>query len=371
MYIVLRPHVLSIYRDKNETKLRHQLRLSELTAVARQKDRKRQEKHVFALFSPARNFHIETRSEEEAQDWVDVISREAKFEEYEEEMFLASPGGASTTAYRGFERSIDAHISPGAEDRIHGGYASSSDAGEGLGATYALPKTQQRTSYSASHGARQPSFAEYSGAERGSFSDLSDLGAPTARLSALSLAQTDPRPSTSSAQPPHPNTIYGSTPTRPSLSTRNISQISGFGLHPASTDDIQRAQSSQDSERVLYHNWAYLLKSKSGVRQWKKIWLVLRPKALALYKNEEEYAPLLILPMSNIIDAVEVDRISRSKDHCMQVICEERNYRFCAMDEESLTRFLGATKSLLSKQKARRKEREAGGGGVVPVAVDL
>ena len=148
------------------------------------------------------------------------------------------------------------------------------------------------------------------------------------------------------------------------MGARNASQMSGFGL---SADEIHRAQNPQDEERVVYHGWIYLLKSKSGVRQWKKVWMVLRPKVLALYKNEEEYAALLVLSFSNIIDAVEIDPISKSKRYCMQVISEEKNYRFCAIDEESLTRCLGAFKSLLSKRKARLKEKDQSSAAPAPV----
>ena len=81
--------------------------------------------------------------------------------------------------------------------------------------------------------------------------------------------------------------------------------------------------------------------------------MVLRPKCLSLYKNEEEYSPLLIMPFSSILDVVEIDPISGSKKFCMQIIGEERNYRFCATSEESLMRWLGAFKSLLARRKGR------------------
>lgn len=90
--------------------------------------------------------------------------------------------------------------------------------------------------------------------------------------------------------------------------------------------------------------------------------MVLRPKALALYPNEEEYTPKLILPFSTILDVVEIDPVSRSKVACMQVVGEERNYRFCARDEEALARWLGALKSLLRKRRV--------GTGVQPVATN-
>jgi hypothetical protein len=357
--MVLRPRVLSLYRDKDETKLRHRISLSDLTAVAQQRDPKRRDKHVFGLFSPSRNYHLEASTEQDAHEWVEVIRREAQMDEKEDEMMLASPGGAHTSPYQGFERSIDAHIGASPEERAHpAGYASSSDA-EGLSPSYALPKVRTRDSATNYTVARQASYAEYSGADRTSFSDLSDAGGPAARLSALSLAHTDPRPSTSSTQPPPGNSVYGSSiPMRPALGARNPSQLSNLALTTSIPPD------PQEEERVVHQSWVYLLKSKSGVRQWKKLWLVIRPKGLTLYKNQEEYAALLVLGIGNIIDAVEVDPISRSKVYCMQIITEERNYRFCAMDEEGRTGCLGAVKAQLSRRRARAKEKEKAREGV-------
>jgi hypothetical protein len=92
--------------------------------------------------------------------------------------------------------------------------------------------------------------------------------------------------------------------------------------------------------------------------------MVVRPRALALYKNEEEYRPLLILPFESIIDAVEIDPISRSKKYCLQVLSEERNYRFCALSEDCLNRWLGAFKSVLSRRRAASKDV---GTGATPI----
>lgn len=299
---------------------------------------------MFGLFSPSRNYHLEAPSDKQAQEWVECIRREARMDEQEAEMYLASPSGTSAF-WQGFERSIDAHISPSADDRAAG--YSSSDA-EAFGQSQPLPKHRDRAGPNPSH--RRTSQLEYSGAEHGSFSDFSDsAGGGTARMSTLSLANTDPRPSTSSTQTPPVNSVYGPTPTRPSMGARNPSQMSGIGIG----GDDRKTTTASDAERIVYHGWIYLLKSRSGVRQWKKVWMVLRPKQLAFYKNDEEYTAQLILPFSSIIDVVEIDPISRSKTSCMQIISEERNYRFCALDEEGLAKWLGAFKSLLSRRKAK------------------
>lgn len=354
VYLVLRPHIISIYKDQDESKLRHQLNLCDVTAVARQKDPKRREKHVFGLFSPSRNFHLEAASEAEAQAWVEAIRRESRMDVHEDEMFLTSPGGANAT-YRGFERSIDASISPMVNDERAAGY-SSSDAEPYPQSQQSLPKRNHRASVAMAN--RQASQADYSGAEQGSYSDFSDsnLG-PTGRMSALSLSHSDARPISSSQAPPSASSVYGPIAGRPPMGGRNPSQLSGIaiglGLDENRQGDPRQISRASDDERVLCHGWIYLLKSTSGVRQWKKVWMVLRPKGLTLYKTEEEYSAIVVLPFHSIIDAVEIDAISKSKRSCMQVISEERNYRFCAFDEESLAKWLGAFKSLLAKRKTK------------------
>jgi hypothetical protein len=98
---------------------------------------------------------------------------------------------------------------------------------------------------------------DYSGPDVGSVSSLSDA----ARISQLSLnylsgnEAADARPS--AEQPP--------------WIARN-----GSGL-----------SSTEQLPKVIWHGYLYCLKSKGGVRQWKKYWIVVRNINIAFYKNEE------------------------------------------------------------------------------------
>jgi hypothetical protein len=296
IYVVLRPNCLSIYKDKDETKLRHQINLSEITAVARQKDSKRKMDHVFGIFSPARNYHLGASTDKEAQEWVDLIRAEARMDVEEADMVIMSPTTGKQT-FTGFDRSTRENLP-----------SSSSEA---------EPRPSSSVTQENMHSARRPSQPlNYSGNERGSISDF-DFSDTGFTASAASL------------------------PRKIAQQVRNISQQSNIGSTP-------------DEERVVYHGWLYVLKSKGGVRQWKKVWVVLRPKCLAFYKDDQEYSASLIIPFSSIIDAVDIDSVSRSKHHCMQVICEEKNIKLCAPDENSLAKCLGAFKSLLVKKEQKR-----------------
>ncbi|KAF1999885.1 PH domain-like protein [Amniculicola lignicola CBS 123094] len=305
IYIVLRPNLLSIYKDKDETKLRHQINLSEITAVARQKDSKKKMDHVFGLFSPSRNYHLSAPNEKEAQQWVDLIRAEARIGEEEEELIVMSPTGNKT--FQGF------------------GVIATKRENVGSSSSEAEPRHSTSVPPEQMHSARRPSHTlNYSGNEYGSFSDFSDTGG--------------------AVQATFQNSSGSLSRNSQSQQNRNTSQVSNIGSTP-------------DDERVIYHGWLYVLKTKGGVRQWKKVWVVLRPKTLGLYKNEEEYSAILIIPFSNIIDAVDIDPVSKSKNHCLQIISEEKNFRFCAADENALAKWLGAFKSLLVKRKEAGNQR--------------
>lgn len=314
MYLVLRPNALSIYKSDKENKLRHKLDLTELSAVTLLKDPKQKRHNLFGLFSPAKNFHFEASSAEEAQAWVELIRKDARIEEEEEEMFLASPivrrQSFSPTGVLVSNNTAPKDATAGAS-RERLGSASSPES---------EPKPIRRTSNNIESGNEHVSHSD--------FSDGEHVGASIESLAGRS-----------SSSAVH---LGSEGKSRPTLGTRNLSQMSGINIE-------------NDPDRVVWQGWLFFLKSKRGVKQWKKCWAVLRPRNLILYKNESEYTAAFIMALSAIVNVVDIDPLSKTKTHCMQVITDEKSYRFCALDEESLVHCLGAFKSLLSK----RREMEA------------
>ncbi|KAL9129944.1 MAG: hypothetical protein Q9217_001746 [Psora testacea] len=337
-HAVLRPNLLSLYKSATEERLLKQISLSELTAVAYLKDPKGRRQHLFGLYSPSRNFHFQAESAAEARSWVEFIKHEARIDEQELELELASPLWHEGTAleYAGLDRSENERLgssSPEPFDTAPSRHSTMTRDG------VRIPPI------------RRPSVPslDYSGDEVGPYSDFSDTPPQ-------SLAQSGPLWSfinRKQRQPPRHQTPYAAPlpqQQRPATA-RNASQNSGFHVE-------------QDEERVIWHGYLLCLKSKGGVRQWKRTWVVLRPKNLALYKNDEEYAANLILPLSNIINAVEIDPISKSKKHCMQIIVEDKSYRFCAPSEDALAEWLGALKSQLARRKEKENHTTRGRSGV-------
>ena len=264
-HLVLRPNLLSVYKSSSEEKLQKQINLSDLTAVAYLKDPKDRRQNIFGLFSPAKNFHLQAKDEKDARDWVELIRREARIDEQEEEMTYGSPV-AQEKGYQSLTHAMRSSDDHDAWER------------ERLGSSSPEPAELSRPS-TTRDGIRIPGPVkplhhefDYSGNDHGSYSDFSDT-APARLYGQLSVLPSNPALRViSNAATSVPSTVL-SEQQQPEA-TRNPGDL---GMH----------QTEQDAERVIWHGYLLCLKSKRGVRQWKKLWVVLRPKNLAFYKTEE------------------------------------------------------------------------------------
>lgn len=317
-----------MYKNEKETKLRHQVLSSDLTAVAFLKDAKHKRENVFGVFSPSRNYHFQAPTKQDAQEWVDLIRKEARMEEEEEEMFLGSPMARSVSP-GGLMSRLTNRRAPALDDRDAERVLSSSPE------TYGPPAPGFIRGVSR----RKPSTIDSSGMsgnELLSQSDFSDNEMPRGQgASGDSFAVQFP------LEGSLPNA--GALTSRPIAGNRSASQIS-IGNPNGSAPE-------QDPDRVIWQGWLWLLRSKRGVKQWKDMWGVLRPRNLILYKDGSEYTAQWIVELSVVVDVVDTDPVSRSKENCLQIITEEKSYRFCTHDEESLVQFIGAFKSLLAKRR--------------------
>ncbi|KAK8148609.1 hypothetical protein MY1884_000012 [Beauveria asiatica] len=318
VYLVLRPDYLSIYKNEKETKLRYQIHLADLTAVTFLKDPKQKRHNVFGLFSPSKNFHLQARSLQDAREWVDLIRSDARLEEAEEEMLLASPsarGLSPAAAQLNGMTNIDEQLHSLLPERL----LSSS------------PETLNPPA-PGFLGHRDASLVDSSGGEIASgHSDLSDTDFQRIRGGSMESQLFPGHIEVGSL--PHTGLPYRPT------AHRSASQVS-------------IANQEQELDRVVWQGWLWQLKSKGGVRQWKDVWAVLRRRNLILYKDESEYLAQWIVQLSVVVDVVDIDPINKSKENCLQIITEEKSFKFCARDEEALVQFIGAFKSLIAKRKA-------------------
>ena len=185
--------------------------------------------NVFGLFSPSKNYHLQGQSLEDAGEWVESIRKAAELTDTGDEYNMTlsyNEGGASNSP-------------------VAGSYSPLFAPNPSAGRIQPLPI-----------GGMSCHTLEYSGAEAASCSSFSDA----AKVSQLSLS--------------HPDTV---PPTKPGAEAPKDTPKSGTGL------------SEVEQSRVVWHGYLYCLKSKGGVRQWKKLWVVVRPVNVAFYKTDEVY----------------------------------------------------------------------------------
>ncbi|OOF97491.1 hypothetical protein ASPCADRAFT_514445 [Aspergillus carbonarius ITEM 5010] len=320
-YLVLRPNLLSVYKDEETTRLRASITLSEVTAVASVRSPRSNRQHVFGVFSPSKNYRFQASSDKDTEDWIKQIKGETRMDEDEEAFLALSKNG--DTAGNNKRRIYD---TTDHSDLDHRGRPSSPEIGDSLSPTYQCKR------FASPH--------DHSGNDITSYSEWSDgpVSNNSVRLKSPSI-------------PNQPASVHSD----------------GHSSVPRNESGVLR-----DPERVVCNGYLQCLRIKGSMRQWKRLWVVLRPKSLGFYKDEQacaanhvipqEYSAVKVIPMAQVIDAAEVDPMSRSKHYCLQIIAEEKSYRLCTTDEESLAKWLGSLKSIL----VARKKLEPAPGAVGP-----
>ena len=291
---------------------------------------------------------LQARSQAEAQEWVDLIRREARIEAQEEqEILLASPTIVAHESLAGHDRWPEHTITSNVDDRL----GSSSPEPVATRDGSRIPGVPQLSAPSLDYSGDEingPYASDFSETQTppSSYQQPLSFGTfipPKQRQQNLHLHQHH--------QTPYSHSHQSLDPPQLSSATRNLSQVS-IGISYASKDPIS-------SEKVIWNGYLLLLHTnRAGVRHWKHLWAVLRSKNLALYKSNEEYAAVLIIPLSSCVDAVEIDPVSKGKRYCMQIITEEKGYRICAENEDKLAEWLGALKMVISKRREKEKEQE-------------
>ncbi|KAL4919715.1 hypothetical protein BDW62DRAFT_178289 [Aspergillus aurantiobrunneus] len=307
-YLVLRPNLLSVYKDEEATRLRASISLSEVTAVAPIKAHRSSRQYIFAIFTSSKNYRFQALSDKDMEDWITRIRSESRINEDEEALLALSQKQEKQDAMALNKQRI--YDTTDHSDTEYRERASSPEFGRDA------PRGQRSKSLAAPQ--------DYSTNDITSYSEWSD--GPGSNTSIRSKSR---------------RSIHDLSSSAPAIQQSALSRETGKP-HEA----ILR-----DPERVVCSGYLQCLRIKGGVRHWKRLWVVLRAKSLAFYKDEQEYSAVQIIPMAQIFDAAEVDPMSRSKNFCLQIIAEEKIYRLSTPDEESLAKWLGALKSIIVARK--------------------
>ncbi|EFR03181.1 PH domain-containing protein [Nannizzia gypsea CBS 118893] len=320
-YLVLRPNLLSLYKDKEEAQLQLAISLSDVSAVAHVKSTPKSNRpNVFGVFSPSKNYRFQATSAEEAESWVEQLHRECSVD-YPDSVvnYYEQIHGRKQTVAEAEESAAEM-----SEIEGRGGTAAPGQVHSLLKAPVQPDRLKRRTTQ------------DYSGNEITSCSEFSDAAGQ-------SLPSAGPHPAFNR------KSFSRSTHRDQPQPLPQPQQQQQQNLRRLASGQSEAAPSQPDPEGVIFQGYLQCLKGRKGVRKWKKLWTVLRVQSLSFYKDQHEYSAVKIIPMTEVINAAEVDPLSRSKIFCFQLITEDITYRFCAYDEESVDKWLGSVKSVLMR----------------------
>ncbi|KAG2187207.1 hypothetical protein INT44_004879 [Umbelopsis vinacea] len=116
---------------------------------------------------------------------------------------------------------------------------------------------------------------------------------------------------------------------------------------------VAAVEKEGDKNRVLFEG--YLLKLGRN-KSWRKRWFVLRSETLAYYENEKEYAPHRILPLSDVLDSLEIDPVSKNKRFVFKIVTVKRNFILCADQLDTMERWLDTLS--VAVRRAKKVEQD-------------
>ena len=214
-----------------------------MTAVAPVRSARSSRQHVFGIFSPSKNYRFQTSSDRETDVWIQRIRAETRADEDDEAFLALSQQGNAVAAPRQRVDDTTDH-----SDLEMMGRASSPELGRALSSSY--------------RSKRLDNHLDQPGNDITSYSEWSD--GPTSNSS------INPRP-------------------RTPVQVQTLSVSAPAGQSPLSTDLGRHSESGilRDPERVICNGYLQCLRIKGAVRQWKRLWVVLRPKSLGFYKDEQ------------------------------------------------------------------------------------
>lgn len=283
-----------MYKDKKEYKLLRIIDLHEIHKVV-QVTSKHKYKYVFAFVTAKRMYYVQANDQKDMDDWFQLIHHAKE----EQRLYDADDDTSSIDRDQEFAKDVITS------------YKSAS----------AL--SQQRTSTSPPKNKTKPM-------------DIPIPKRSTVQFNDYAVGHT-----------------YPLSPS--SEHNHQLSMIDGIA---SSEDDeeygVDRAniQSEENRNKVLIEGYLLKLGRNKG---WRKRWFVLRTDTLAYYEDEKEYSPHRIIPLNHIMDSLEIDPVSKSKQHCFKIIIPKRSYVLCAPTENDLDSWLNA---LIVAIRRAKKEQE-------------
>ncbi|KAI9027607.1 hypothetical protein CLU79DRAFT_717107 [Phycomyces nitens] len=310
-WFVLRTTKLAMYKDDKEYKLLRIIDLHEIHSVV-QVTSKNKYKYVFAIITPKRMYYVQAKDQNDMDIWLDNI------EKAKQESKL-------------YDTDDDASLKGRDQD-----YAK--DVISSYQSNHAANMLHQRRSSTTTN----DHVSETPQSSRSHVPPVDIPRASTAAHGAYSTSHTYPL-SPGSDQQAQMQIVEG-------LASSEDDEEYGYN------EDIMNAQLEETRNKVLIEG--YLMKLGRN-KSWRKRWFVLRTDTLAYYEDEKEYSPHRIIPLTHIIDSLEIEPISKSKQYCFKIIIPKRSYVLCASTVIDLESWLDALSVAVRRAKKEEGEKSS------------
>lgn len=279
--MVLRPNLLSIYRDQEEVSLLFSTPLCNVTAVAEREAAKSRLKsksslyrreYVFGIFTLSKNHYFEAPSPAEMSSWIATIDREIPSESSTDE------GLHTTTNVAGNKKSV----------------LSSESAGRPRISKHVPRAAQISSSRTSEEGAAQ--------------------GLQTSRSR---NSRSEPRPSRQSLE------LDGKPGRHNPAAIIPVPQLQGQAQHfpsvrppRASVQGFEPVVNANPG-RVILAGYLHCQTTRKGIssslpgtHRYQKLWVVLRPHSICFYKSPDEHKVKNVLHTFDILAVAEIDLTS-------------------------------------------------------------
>lgn len=119
-----------------------------------------------------------------------------------------------------------------------------------------------------------------------------------------------------------------------------IHRVTNLNLHDSIHDE---------GEYILEQGYLYKLRKRYN--QWRKFYFILSNKSLYVYKHRDDISHVhKFFPIDDIIDVIELDPVSKTKQWCFLIITPLKRMKFCASHEDEMIKWLSVLKTLIKKR---------------------
>ena len=351
-HVVLRSTRLSYYKDQKEYQVLCLIHLEDITAIAEVKLRRRQ--NVFGVVTRERSLFFQCDDKAELDSWLFMLRQTWT------EVANRSTNQGRTTKLGNLQSQLSATL-PGALSLPipHSIIGASGSTSTSPGRFSPLSRFSPTVYSTVAHISMERNL-------QSAVSGPISLSMPTS----ISASQSPKTRLSVSISPPGisqgilPNIYRRSEDTPVSTCSSSPPQQNAYSsdsdfetpeAHAAALElELLRLQVSQD-DRTLNQGYLYKLGGLFNRQSWKKRWCTFRNGKLGFYKDDREYQLTKLIPLTSIIDIVEIGQ-NNKRDFCFKIATATKELVLSSDSDEETRMWVGLIREMHSQVVAGKVE---------------